>query len=103
MTRQTNDTRVSAAEHLDGGAAAQPKFLQLVDMVRMAKNLGDAGAAANGKLVQRDRRAVCWLFHGAVTGILRVFFSLQAATASPDCMPLCLTRQVRVTSSHGEP
>ena len=68
MAGQTDDARISVPEHLDGRAASQPELFELVDMVRMAKNLGNASATANGKLLQRDGLAVCWLFHRSTRG-----------------------------------
>lgn len=51
MAGQPDDTWISSPKHLDSRAAAQPELRKLVNMVRMAKNLRDASAMTDRKLL----------------------------------------------------
>ena len=54
LTGHPEDARVSAAKHLDPGAATEAEFFQPVDVVGLSGNAADKRRAADGQITQRD-------------------------------------------------
>jgi hypothetical protein len=53
-TRQANDTGIARPEHFDFRSAAQPQFLQTMNVVGVSDNATNMGRPSRGQILQRN-------------------------------------------------
>ena len=100
MAGQPQDARIAGPEHLDLRSAAQSELFELVDVVGMAEDPGDAGAMAGREVFQGDGRARRLLRHGGrAVGGGRINSENQSQYQSQfyDIPPAAASRVCRIT------
>jgi hypothetical protein len=68
---QPKDARIPRSKHLDLGPTAQPELFELVNMIGIAEDSGDAGEIAGRQEFQGDRSSKRLMCHGCKAGGLR--------------------------------